>query len=179
MVWISPVYSLKVSKNLLDQSRLFFWILRIAFSFTEVPVENKYQYTFNSLLITIEVFLNALSIDKFVVYIFDYGIHTFLSFHIPPKHIFSLLSAHTLCHGAALVILVACISRPSLRHLCRLDLHHPGLHHHASSHLASCITPHLLCCGSPPCVATAHHSFHQQLLHLGRPAIAGPFECRS
>ena len=24
-----------------------------------------------------------------------------------------------------------------------------------------------------------HHSMHQQLLHLRRPAIAGPFECRS
>jgi len=43
-----------------------------------------------------------------------------------------------------------------------------------ASHLASCIAPHLL--GQH--IATAPSST-QQLLHLGRPAIAGSFECRS
>ena len=48
-----------------------------AFGFTEVPAERKYQYTFDSLSVTIEAFLDALGVDKFAVYIFDYGVRTF------------------------------------------------------------------------------------------------------
>ena len=46
------------------------------FGFTEVPVERKYQYTFDNLSLTIEAFLGALNVDKFSVYIFDYGVRT-------------------------------------------------------------------------------------------------------
>ena len=62
-----------------------------AFGFTEVPAERNYQYTFDSLSATIEAFLDALNVDKFAVYIFDYGVRTlfprsFLSLfpHIKP-----------------------------------------------------------------------------------------------
>ncbi|KAF8265706.1 putative hydrolase or acyltransferase of alpha/beta superfamily [Lactarius quietus] len=43
------------------------------FGFTEVPAERKYQYTFDNLSVTIEAFLDVLKVDKFAVYIFDYG----------------------------------------------------------------------------------------------------------
>lgn len=47
-----------------------------AFGFTEVPAERNYQYTFDSLSVTIEAFLDALNVGKFAVYIFDYGVRT-------------------------------------------------------------------------------------------------------
>ena len=47
-----------------------------AFGFTEVPAERNYQYTFDSLSVTIEAFLDALNVSKFAVYIFDYGVRT-------------------------------------------------------------------------------------------------------
>ncbi len=47
-----------------------------AFGFTEVPAERNYKYTFDSLSITIEAFLDALNVGKFAVYIFDYGVRT-------------------------------------------------------------------------------------------------------
>jgi pimeloyl-ACP methyl ester carboxylesterase len=46
------------------------------FGFTVVPTERKYEYTFANLATTIEAFLDALSIEKFAVYIFDYGAPT-------------------------------------------------------------------------------------------------------
>jgi pimeloyl-ACP methyl ester carboxylesterase len=44
------------------------------FGFTEVLAERKYQYTFDNLSLTVEAFLGALKVDKFAVYIFDYGV---------------------------------------------------------------------------------------------------------
>jgi len=44
------------------------------FGFTAVPAERKYEYTFDNLSLTIEAFLDALKVDKFAVYIFDYGV---------------------------------------------------------------------------------------------------------
>lgn len=46
------------------------------FGFTEVPAELDYKYTFDNLAISIEAFLDALSIKKFSVYVFDYGAPT-------------------------------------------------------------------------------------------------------
>jgi pimeloyl-ACP methyl ester carboxylesterase len=46
------------------------------FGFTEVPAERNYRYTFDSLAVTIESFLDALNVRKFAVYIFDYGVRT-------------------------------------------------------------------------------------------------------
>jgi len=54
------------------------------FGFTEVPAERNYQYTFDSLSVTIEAFLDALNVGKFAVYIFDYGSPT--AFRIAVRH---------------------------------------------------------------------------------------------
>jgi len=43
------------------------------FGFTSVPTEREYEYTFANLTHTIESFLDTLNIQKFAVYIFDYG----------------------------------------------------------------------------------------------------------
>lgn len=48
------------------------------FGFTVVPQSRKYQYTFANLARTVEAFLDALHIDKFAVYLFDYGAPTAL-----------------------------------------------------------------------------------------------------
>ncbi|KAI0265932.1 Alpha/Beta hydrolase protein [Gloeopeniophorella convolvens] len=54
------------------------------FGFTEVPAERKYEYTFDSLSLTVEAFIDALKIDKFAVYVFDYGAPT--GFRIALRH---------------------------------------------------------------------------------------------
>ena len=43
------------------------------YGFTTVPADRKYEYSFASLTRTIEAFVDALKIEKFAVYIFDYG----------------------------------------------------------------------------------------------------------
>jgi pimeloyl-ACP methyl ester carboxylesterase len=43
------------------------------FGFTTVPEDRKYKYTFENLTRTTEAFLDALKIQNFAVYIFDYG----------------------------------------------------------------------------------------------------------
>jgi pimeloyl-ACP methyl ester carboxylesterase len=46
------------------------------FGFTEVPSELKYAYTFDQLALTIEAFTKALKIDRYAIYVFDYGAPT-------------------------------------------------------------------------------------------------------
>jgi pimeloyl-ACP methyl ester carboxylesterase len=46
------------------------------FGFTEVPAERKYKYSFDGLATTIEVFTEALKIDRYAIYVFDYGAPT-------------------------------------------------------------------------------------------------------
>jgi pimeloyl-ACP methyl ester carboxylesterase len=46
------------------------------FGFTEVPPERKYSYTFDRLALTIEAFTQALKIDRYAIYVFDYGAPT-------------------------------------------------------------------------------------------------------
>jgi pimeloyl-ACP methyl ester carboxylesterase len=46
------------------------------FGFTEVPTERKYVYTFDQLAHTIEAFTRALKIDRYAIYVFDYGAPT-------------------------------------------------------------------------------------------------------
>lgn len=46
------------------------------FGFTIVPDSRKYEYTFDAFAKTIGAFLDALSIKKFAVYVFDYGAPT-------------------------------------------------------------------------------------------------------
>src|SRR5262245_57615683 len=46
------------------------------FGFTEVPPERKYAYSFDGLALTIEAFTQTLKVDRFALYVFDYGAPT-------------------------------------------------------------------------------------------------------
>jgi pimeloyl-ACP methyl ester carboxylesterase len=46
------------------------------FGFTEVPVERKYIYSFDSLASTIAAFTDALNLKRYALYVFDYGAPT-------------------------------------------------------------------------------------------------------
>jgi pimeloyl-ACP methyl ester carboxylesterase len=46
------------------------------FGFTEVPAERKYVYSFDGLASTIEAFTQALKINRYALYVFDYGAPT-------------------------------------------------------------------------------------------------------
>ena len=46
------------------------------FGFTEVPEERKYTYSFDALARTIEAFTDALGLDRYAIYVFDYGAPT-------------------------------------------------------------------------------------------------------
>jgi pimeloyl-ACP methyl ester carboxylesterase len=46
------------------------------FGFTEVPEGRKYVYSFDALAGTIETFTNALSLNRYAIYAFDYGAPT-------------------------------------------------------------------------------------------------------
>ena len=46
------------------------------FGFTEVPPERQYSYTFDRLALTIDAFTRALKIDRYAIYVFDYGAPT-------------------------------------------------------------------------------------------------------
>jgi pimeloyl-ACP methyl ester carboxylesterase len=43
------------------------------FGFTEVPEARQYEYTFDSLGKTLEAFVDALDLRKYILYVFDYG----------------------------------------------------------------------------------------------------------
>jgi pimeloyl-ACP methyl ester carboxylesterase len=43
------------------------------FGFTEVPEKRKYKYTFDALAATIAAFTEAIKIDRYALYVFDYG----------------------------------------------------------------------------------------------------------
>ena len=46
------------------------------FGFTEVPAERKYFYSFDGLALTMEAFTQALKINRYAIYVFDYGAPT-------------------------------------------------------------------------------------------------------
>ena len=46
------------------------------FGFTVVPESRRYQYTFDNIAKTIGAFVDALKLDKYAIYIFDYGAPT-------------------------------------------------------------------------------------------------------
>jgi pimeloyl-ACP methyl ester carboxylesterase len=46
------------------------------FGFTEVPAERKYSYTFDGLAVTIDAFAHALKLNRYAIYVFDYGAPT-------------------------------------------------------------------------------------------------------
>jgi len=46
------------------------------FGFTTVPPERNYKYSFDALARTIEAFVNALNLQRYAIYVFDYGAPT-------------------------------------------------------------------------------------------------------
>ncbi len=46
------------------------------FGFTEVPAERHYCYTFDQLALTIEAFTQVLKMNRYAIYVFDYGAPT-------------------------------------------------------------------------------------------------------
>jgi pimeloyl-ACP methyl ester carboxylesterase len=46
------------------------------FGFTEVPDERKYVYSFDQLALTMDAFTQALKLDRYAIYVFDYGAPT-------------------------------------------------------------------------------------------------------
>jgi pimeloyl-ACP methyl ester carboxylesterase len=63
------------------------------FGFTEVPAERKYVYTFDGLALTIEAFIRALRLDRYAIYVFDYGAPTgFRLATAHPKRITAIVS---------------------------------------------------------------------------------------
>jgi len=46
------------------------------FGFTEVPSERQYRYTFDSLAVTVNTFVEALNLKRYAIYVFDYGAPT-------------------------------------------------------------------------------------------------------
>ena len=43
------------------------------FGFTEVPAKRRYGYSFDGLALTLEAFTKALGLDRYALYVFDYG----------------------------------------------------------------------------------------------------------
>lgn len=43
------------------------------FGFTEVPAKRRYGYSFDGLALTLEAFTKALRLDRYALYVFDYG----------------------------------------------------------------------------------------------------------
>ena len=43
------------------------------FGFTEVPSERQYTYSFDQLAVTLEAFTQVVKIDRYAIYVFDYG----------------------------------------------------------------------------------------------------------
>jgi pimeloyl-ACP methyl ester carboxylesterase len=54
------------------------------FGFTEVPAGRNYSYSFDALAGTIEAFTNALSLQRYAIYVFDYGAPT--GFRLAMRH---------------------------------------------------------------------------------------------
>jgi pimeloyl-ACP methyl ester carboxylesterase len=46
------------------------------FGFTEIPERRKYTYSFNALAHTLEAFTDAVGLNRYAIYVFDYGAPT-------------------------------------------------------------------------------------------------------
>jgi len=63
------------------------------FGFTEVPSERKYAYSFDGLAATIDAFTEALKLDRYAIYVFDYGAPTgFRLAMAHPKRVAAIIS---------------------------------------------------------------------------------------
>jgi pimeloyl-ACP methyl ester carboxylesterase len=63
------------------------------FGFTEIPAERKYTYSFDALAITLNAFTEALGLNRYAIYIFDYGAPTGLRLAMAhPERITAIIS---------------------------------------------------------------------------------------
>ncbi|WP_446744145.1 alpha/beta fold hydrolase [Silvibacterium acidisoli] len=63
------------------------------FGFTEVPVDRGYKYSFAAIAKTIEAFVDVLELEKFAIYIFDYGAPTGLRLALThPERVTAIIS---------------------------------------------------------------------------------------
>jgi pimeloyl-ACP methyl ester carboxylesterase len=63
------------------------------FGFTEVPENRKYTYSFDALARTIEAFTEALGLNRYAIYIFDYGAPTGLRLAMAhPERVSAIIS---------------------------------------------------------------------------------------
>jgi pimeloyl-ACP methyl ester carboxylesterase len=63
------------------------------FGFTEVPAERKYEYSFDQLSHTLEAFTRTLRLERYAIYIFDYGAPTGLRLAVAhPERITAIVS---------------------------------------------------------------------------------------
>jgi pimeloyl-ACP methyl ester carboxylesterase len=63
------------------------------FGFTEVPAERNYTYTFDSLAKSIEAFTDALALQQYALYIFDFGAPTGLRLAVSrPERVTAIFS---------------------------------------------------------------------------------------
>jgi pimeloyl-ACP methyl ester carboxylesterase len=63
------------------------------FGFTEVPAERRYEYTFDALAETMLAFTDALRLERYVLYVFDYGAPTgFRVAMARPDHVTAIVS---------------------------------------------------------------------------------------
>jgi pimeloyl-ACP methyl ester carboxylesterase len=63
------------------------------FGFTEVPAERNYTYTFDSLAKSIEAFTDALALQRYALYIFDFGAPTGLRLAVSrPERVTAIFS---------------------------------------------------------------------------------------
>src|SRR5579863_6661827 len=63
------------------------------FGFTEVPEERNYRYSFEALARTLEAFTDALGLNRYAIYVFDYGAPTGLRLAMRhPERITAIIS---------------------------------------------------------------------------------------
>jgi pimeloyl-ACP methyl ester carboxylesterase len=63
------------------------------FGFTEVPEQRKYKYTFDALAVTIAALTDAIKINRYAIYVFDYGAPTGLRLAMArPERITAIVS---------------------------------------------------------------------------------------
>jgi pimeloyl-ACP methyl ester carboxylesterase len=63
------------------------------FGFTEVPAERKYVYSFDGLASTIDAFAQALKLNRYAIYVFDYGAPTGLRLAmLHPERVIGIVS---------------------------------------------------------------------------------------
>ena len=73
------------------------------FGFTEVPEKRKYDYSFDALARTIEAFTNALGLNRYAIYVFDYGAPTGLRLAMAhPERVSAIISQNGNAYEAGL-----------------------------------------------------------------------------